>query len=92
MRTIPASKAKTHFGELLDSAQREPITVSKQGRPVAIMMSIQDYEEMKLAHLRTYLSEGVEQIKRGESTTINNQKELHHFFENIKENSRTKQA
>jgi prevent-host-death family protein len=90
MKIIPASKAKTHFGERLDSAQREPITVSKQGRPVAIMISIQDYEEMKLAHLRAYLSEGEAQIQRGESTTIGNPKELHHFFENIKENNRTK--
>jgi len=55
MKFIPASEAKTHFGELLDTAQREPVTVSKQGRPVAVMMSIHDYEEMKLARLRAHL-------------------------------------
>jgi prevent-host-death family protein len=72
MKSIPASEAKTHFGALLDTAQREPVTVSKQGRPVAVMMSIHDYEEMKLARLRAHLAEGEAQIERGESTTIRN--------------------
>ena len=48
------------------NAQREPVTVSKQGRPVAVMMSIHDYEEMKLEHLRAHLAVGEEQIARGE--------------------------
>ncbi len=88
MKSIPASEAKTHFGALLDSAQREPVTVSKQGRPVAVMMSIRDYEEMKLTRLRTHLAEGEAQIERGESTTISNKKELHEFFEELKTHNR----
>lgn len=92
MKSIPASEAKTHFGALLDSAQREPVTVSKQGRPVAVLMSIQDYEEMKLARLRAHLAEGEAQIERGESTTISGQQELHGFFENIKKRNREKKA
>ena len=92
MKSIPASEAKTHFGALLDSAQREPVTVSKQGRPVAVMMSIQDYEEMKLARLRAHLAAGEEQIARGESTTIRNKEESHAFFESIKKNNRDKKV
>ena len=92
MKSIPASEAKTHFGALLDSAQREPVTVSKQGRPVAVLMSIQDYEEMKLARLRTHLAEGEAQIERGESTTINGEQELHGFFEDIKTRNREKKV
>jgi len=72
------TEAKTHFGALLDTAQREPVTVSKQGRPVAVMMSIHDYEEMKLARLRAHLAEGEAQIERGESTTIRNKQESCH--------------
>lgn len=90
MKSIPASEAKTHFGALLDAAQREPVAVSKQGRAVAVVMSIQDYEEMKLARLRAHLAEGEAQIKRGESTTISNQQELHEFFEDIKTQNREK--
>ena len=88
MKSITASEAKTHFGALLDSAQREPVTVSKQGRPVAVLMSIQDYEEMKLTRLRTHLAEGEAQIKRGESTIISDEQELHEFFEDIKTRNR----
>ena len=90
MKSIPASEAKTHFGALLDSAQREPVTVSKQGRPVAVLMSIQDYEEMKLTRLRAHLAEGEAQIERGESTTVRDKQGLHKFFEDIKTRNREK--
>jgi prevent-host-death family protein len=80
MKSIPASEAKMHFGALLDTAQREPVTVSKQGRPVAVMMSIHDYEEMKLARLRAHLAEGEAQLERGKYTSIDNKQELHEFF------------
>jgi antitoxin Phd len=90
MKSIPASEAKTHFGALLDSAQREPVTVSKQGRPVAVLMSIHDYEEMKLTRLRAHLAEGEAQIERGESTTISDKQGLHEFFEDMKARNREK--
>ena len=92
MKSIPASEAKTRFGELLDNAQREPVTVSKQGRPVAVMMSIHDYEEMKLARLRAHLAEGEADIQRGDFTTITNADELHGLFEDIKNKNRNKKA
>ncbi len=92
MKTIPASEAKIHFGELLDSAQREPVTVSKQGRPFAVMLSMHDYEEMKLEHLRAHLAVGEQQIARGEYTTIRSKEESHGFFENIKKNNRDRES
>lgn len=42
MKTMTARDAKTHFGELLDTMQREPVLVSKNNRPVGIMISIED--------------------------------------------------
>ncbi len=39
MKSIPASEAKTHFGALLDAAQRE-LVVSKQGRVIEIKLFI----------------------------------------------------
>ncbi len=69
MKTMPAAEAKTNFGALLDSAQREPVTISKKGRPVAVLMSIQEFKEhetMKLERLRTEIKIGLNQIKRGE--------------------------
>lgn len=45
MITISASEAKTHFGALMDKAQKEPVTIEKQGRPVAVVISFDDYQQ-----------------------------------------------
>jgi len=42
MKTMSARDAKNHFGEFLDTMQREPVVVTKNNRPVGIMISIQD--------------------------------------------------
>ncbi len=68
MRSIPALEAKTRFGALLDAAQREPVTIEKHGRPVAVMMSAEDYgalEDLKRAHLRTEIRKGLDDIDAG---------------------------
>jgi prevent-host-death family protein len=47
MRTVSAIDAKNRFGQLLAAAQREPVTVTKQGRPAAVVLSVEDYERMR---------------------------------------------
>ena len=47
MKTMTALEAKNRFGQLLDAAQREPVTVTKQGRPTAVMLSVADYERIR---------------------------------------------
>ena len=42
MKTMTARDAKNHFGEFLDAARREPVIVTKNDRPVGIMISIED--------------------------------------------------
>jgi antitoxin Phd len=46
MRTMTSVEAQNHFGELLDAAQREPVTITRRGRPVAFMVSHQDMAEL----------------------------------------------
>lgn len=68
MDTIPAADAKTNFGALLDKAQREPVTISKNGRPVAVVMSADAFEEqqrIKLEFLRREIGKGLDDVKRG---------------------------
>ena len=55
MRTISAIDAKNRFGQLLDAAQREPVTVTKKGRPAAVMLSVEDYERIRGAARRRLL-------------------------------------
>lgn len=46
MRTMTSVEAQNHFGELLDTAQREPVTITRRGRPVAYVVSQQEYDEL----------------------------------------------
>jgi len=39
---MTARDAKNRFGEFLDAARREPVIVTKNNRPVGIMISIED--------------------------------------------------
>lgn len=41
MKSVAAALAKLNFGQLLDAAQREPVTITKKDRPVAVILSTQ---------------------------------------------------
>ena len=47
MKTVAAKDAKNRFGELLDTARREPVTIEKNGRPVAVVLSSEEYERLE---------------------------------------------
>lgn len=47
MQTFTANQAKTHFGRFLDTVQREPVQVMRHDRVIGVMVSAQDYEEMR---------------------------------------------
>lgn len=47
MKTVTATKAKYEFGHLLDAAQREPVTIEKNGRPVAVLLCLEEYERLE---------------------------------------------
>jgi antitoxin Phd len=46
MITISSVEAQNKFGQLLDSAQREPISITRHGRPTAFLVSPQDMAEL----------------------------------------------
>lgn len=55
MHTLTANDAKRNFGELLLSAQREPVIISKNSKNTVVVISIKDFEEledMKLDYLK----------------------------------------
>ncbi len=41
--TFTAKEAKNNFGRLLDEARRVPVTIEKNGRKVAVMLSLEEY-------------------------------------------------
>lgn len=65
---ISASEAKTNFGQLLERVQREPLTISKKGRPVAVLMSMDEFEthqRLKLEQLRRAVQAGLADLNAG---------------------------
>lgn len=51
MQVITAKDAKSRFGELLDTMQREPVLVTKNKRPVGIFLSLKDVKGTHLESL-----------------------------------------
>lgn len=51
MDALSANEAKTHFGEVLLKAQRSPIQINKNGKPVAVVISVDEYESIEILKL-----------------------------------------
>jgi prevent-host-death family protein len=79
MKAITAKDAKNRFGELMDTVQREPVSIEKHGRPVAVVLSEVEYEKMKLERLRAILAVGEAQLDRGEGIDGNE------FFDELRQ-------
>ncbi len=47
MKTMAAKEAKQSFGQLLDDAQREPVRIERNGRPVAVVISAAEFERFE---------------------------------------------
>jgi len=43
MKRITALEAKTRFGEVLDAAQRQPVSITRNGRPSVVVISAESY-------------------------------------------------
>ncbi|KAB7738415.1 type II toxin-antitoxin system prevent-host-death family antitoxin [Parvibaculum sedimenti] len=48
MQTLSAKDAKYGFGRLIDLARAEPVAVAKHGRPVVVVMAVEEYERLKV--------------------------------------------
>lgn len=52
MKLLTANEAKTQFGEMLMKAQQAPVQINKNGKPVAVVISIDEFESMEKLKLR----------------------------------------
>ena len=62
MDALSANEAKTQFGDMLLKAQRAPIQINKNGKPVVVVISMDEYENIESLKLR-YLQSRVAQAK-----------------------------
>lgn len=51
MEALTANEAKTQFGDMLLKAQRSPVQINKNGKPVAVVLSIEEYENIEALRL-----------------------------------------
>ena len=49
MITVTSVEAQNRFGQLLDTVQREPVTITRHGRTAAFMVSPQDMQDLQEA-------------------------------------------
>jgi len=47
MTTVSATQAKQRFAELIDAAQRGPVLIQRHERDVAVLLSAEEYEEIR---------------------------------------------
>ena len=52
MDALSANQAKTQFGDMLLKAQRAPIQINKNGKPVAVVISMDEYEAIEVLKLQ----------------------------------------
>lgn len=46
MITMTSAEAQNQFGQLLDTVQREPVVITRHGRPAALIVSPQEMDEL----------------------------------------------
>ena len=54
MRYVSASEAKQRLAALLDAAQREPVTIRRQNRDVAVVISPTDYRRLTSTNVEAF--------------------------------------
>ena len=71
MQSVSAHDAKARFGQLMDTARREPVVIERHGRAVAVVLSKEESDELndnKLRQLRTEINLGLTDLERGAHT------------------------
>lgn len=46
MKAMSAREAKHHFGQLIDDARAKAVVVEKHGRPVVVVLAVEEYERL----------------------------------------------
>lgn len=71
MKVTPVTEIKTQFSAYIKACREEPIAITKNGKLIAVLLSIDDEEELErliLGHSRKFqaiLETGKQQIQEG---------------------------
>ncbi len=65
MKKISATEAKDNFGELIDTAQKEPVEIQKKGRAVAVVVSLEEFKRLEALEDSWWANEAQKALKDG---------------------------
>ncbi|MEZ5690278.1 MAG: type II toxin-antitoxin system Phd/YefM family antitoxin [Rickettsiales bacterium] len=54
MQIVSSSDVRNNFAAMLDKAQHEPVTIQKQGRNAAVLISYEEFERLTDAHKQAF--------------------------------------
>ena len=72
MQEFASTEAKDKWGLITDTALREPVTITRHGRPSLIVTSVQDYQalqRLKYNQLKADIREGLDDLEQGRVST-----------------------
>jgi prevent-host-death family protein len=46
VKSVSAREAKYNFGKLIDTARAEPVVIEKHGRPVVVVVAVEEFERL----------------------------------------------
>jgi prevent-host-death family protein len=70
MEQLNATDAKREFGNLLIKAQTEPVSIIKNGKPIAVLVSDKEFHELeafKEQVLKLAIAEGINDWVKGKT-------------------------
>ena len=70
MKTMSATLASKEFGRFIDAAQREPVLLTKKDRPVAVTVSVADWEELVALRIERGIAAGLADAAEGRVTEM----------------------
>jgi prevent-host-death family protein len=55
VKSVDYAQAREHLDEILNEAQRQPIVIRRQGKEIAILLSMAEYERLHGGAVREFL-------------------------------------
>lgn len=63
--TMSASEAKNNFGDLIESARSNPVKIERNGRPVVVVISAEEFDRLEALEDMWWGKQAEEAIKEG---------------------------
>lgn len=70
MKSVTATNASKRFGECIDMSQREPVIITKQNRPVSVLLSVAELENLIDQQIADGVEKGLADMKAGRFTAF----------------------